>query len=110
MFFGPESLDLELFARPYSNGGAVPLFEHLILFDEKNAVVRAEEKAFFRQSVIQIWRGWNPIFEVRKQPTFKGWTFSSFWPSSRMEKAHHDAVDVQKWVEPPSDQPLTAIG
>lgn len=46
MFFGPEGHDLDLFARPYSNGGAVARFESLILFDEKNLLLGLKKGIF----------------------------------------------------------------
>jgi hypothetical protein len=109
MFFGPESLDLELFARPYSNGGAVPLFEHLILFDEKTLLLGLKKGIFSPERDSDLER-LEPYLRGEKAADLQGMDVFKFLAELALEKAHHDAVDVQKWVEPPSDQPLTAIG
>ena len=62
---GPEQ-DLQVFAGPKPNGGAVPAFEHLILFDEETLSVGMKKGAFLPQSdadlawVINYARGEEP--------------------------------------------------
>ena len=46
--------DLQIFARSKPNGGAVPTFEHLILFDEENLSLGLKKGAFSRQNDIDI--------------------------------------------------------
>jgi hypothetical protein len=48
--FGVPELDLQTFGRPKVNGGAVPAFEHLILFDEKTLSLGLKKGAFSPQS------------------------------------------------------------
>jgi hypothetical protein len=66
--FQPLSLegleqDLQIFARPKPNGGAVPNFEHLILFDEENLALSLKKGALSPQNdsdlawVLQCARG-----------------------------------------------------
>ena len=43
---GGQEQDLQLFARPKLNGGTVPSFEHLILFDEENLSLGLKTGAF----------------------------------------------------------------
>ena len=64
LFFGlldfqPVSLevlerDLQIFARPKPNGGAVPTFEHLILFDQKNLALSLKKGAFSPQDDLDL--------------------------------------------------------
>jgi hypothetical protein len=42
--------DLQIFARPKPNGGVVPTFEHIILFDEGNLSLGLKKGAFSPQS------------------------------------------------------------
>ena len=44
--FGVLEQDLQIFAGPKLNGGAVPTFEHLILFDEENLSLSLKKGAF----------------------------------------------------------------
>ena len=66
--FQPVSLegleqDLQIFARPKPNGGAVPTFEHLMLFDQENLALSLKKGAFSPQNdsdlawVLQCARG-----------------------------------------------------
>jgi len=57
--FQPVSLgvleqDLQIFARPKLNGGAVPTFEHLILFDEETLSLGLKKGAFSPQSDLDL--------------------------------------------------------
>jgi hypothetical protein len=57
--FQPMSLeglerDLQIFARPKLNGGAVPSFEHLILFDEENLSLGLKKGAFSPQNDLDL--------------------------------------------------------
>jgi len=60
---GGQEQDLQIFARPKLNGGAVPAFEHLILFDEENLSLGLKKGVFSPQSdldpawVMQYTRG-----------------------------------------------------
>jgi len=47
---GGQEQDLQLFARPKLNGGTVPSFEHLILFDEENLSLGLKKGVFSPQS------------------------------------------------------------
>ena len=55
--------ELQLFARPKANGGAVPAFEHLVLFNEENLSLGLKKGAFSPQNdfdlawVLQCARG-----------------------------------------------------
>jgi hypothetical protein len=42
--------ELQLFARPKANGGAVPAFEHLVLFNEENLSLGLKKGAFSPQN------------------------------------------------------------
>lgn len=57
--FQPVSLgvleqDLQIFAGPKLNGGAVPAFEHLILFDEETLSLGLKKGAFSPQSDLDL--------------------------------------------------------
>jgi hypothetical protein len=57
--FQPMSLevlerDLQVFARPKFNGGDVPTFEHLILFDQENLALGLKKGAFSPQSDLDL--------------------------------------------------------
>jgi hypothetical protein len=57
--FQPMSLevlerDLQVFARPKLNGGAVPTFEHLILFDEKTLSLGLKKGTFSPQNDLDL--------------------------------------------------------
>ncbi len=57
--FQPVSLgvpeqDLQFFAGPKLNGGAVPAFEHLILFDEENLSLGLKKGAFSPESDLDL--------------------------------------------------------
>jgi hypothetical protein len=57
--FQPMSLevlerDLQVFARPKLNGGAVPTFEHLILFDEKTLSLGLKKGTFSPQDDLDL--------------------------------------------------------
>lgn len=64
LFFGlldfqPMSLevlerDLQVFARPKLNGGAIPTFEHLILFDQENLALSLKKGAFSPQDDLDL--------------------------------------------------------
>jgi hypothetical protein len=48
--FGMLEQELQLFARPKANGGAVPAFEHLVLFNEENLSLGLKKGAFSPQN------------------------------------------------------------
>jgi hypothetical protein len=50
VFLGVLERDLQIFARPKINGGVVPAFEHVILFDEENLSLGLKKGAFSPQS------------------------------------------------------------
>ena len=50
MSLGVLDRDLQIFARPKLNGGVVPTFEHIILFDEGNLLLGLKKGAFSLQS------------------------------------------------------------
>jgi hypothetical protein len=57
--FQPVSLegqepDLHLFARPKPNGGVVPTFEHLILFNEETLLLSLNKGAFSPQKDLEV--------------------------------------------------------
>jgi hypothetical protein len=57
--FQPVSLevldrDLQIFARPKLNGGVVPTFEHLILFDEENLSLGLKKGTFSPQNDLDL--------------------------------------------------------
>ena len=49
----PEQ-DLQIFAGPKLNGGAVPTFEHLILFDEETLSLGLKKGAFSPQNDLDL--------------------------------------------------------
>jgi len=51
---GDLNMDLQLFARPNVNGGAVPNFEHLILFNEENLLLGLKKGPFSQQSDLDL--------------------------------------------------------
>jgi hypothetical protein len=51
---GVAEMDLQLFARPNVNGGAVPNFEHLILFNEVNLSLGLKKGPFSQQSDLDL--------------------------------------------------------
>jgi hypothetical protein len=51
---GGQEQDLQIFARPKVNGGAVPTFEHLILFDEENLSLGLKKGVFSPQSELDL--------------------------------------------------------
>jgi hypothetical protein len=51
---GGQEQDLQIFARPKPNGGAVPTFENLILFDEQNLSLGLKKGAFSPQSDLDL--------------------------------------------------------
>jgi hypothetical protein len=51
---GGQEQDLQVFARPKLNGGAVATFEHLILFDEENLSLGLKKGVFSPQSDLDL--------------------------------------------------------
>ena len=51
---GGQEQDLQIFARPKVNGGAVPTFEHLILFDEENVSLGLKKGDFSPESDLDL--------------------------------------------------------
>ncbi|UCF81939.1 MAG: hypothetical protein JSV50_12045 [Desulfobacteraceae bacterium] len=52
--FGGQEQDLQIFARPKLDGGGVPTFEHLILFDEETLSLGLKKGAFSPQSDLDL--------------------------------------------------------
>ena len=52
--FGVLEQDLQIFAGPKLNGGAVPTFEHLILFDEENLSLGLKKGAFSTENDLDL--------------------------------------------------------
>jgi hypothetical protein len=51
---GGQEQDLQIFARPKVNGGAVPTFEHFILFDEENLSLGLKKGEFSPESDLDL--------------------------------------------------------
>ena len=51
---GGQEQDLQIFARPKVNGGAVPTFEHLILFDEEKLSLGLKKGDFSQESDLDL--------------------------------------------------------
>jgi hypothetical protein len=89
--FRPLSLEgqepnLQIFARPKPNGGAVPTFEHLILFDQENLALSLKKGVFSPQNdldlawVLQCARG-------EKTADLQGIDVFEFFAELALEKA-----------------------
>jgi len=52
--FGVLEQDLQIFAGPKLNGGAVPTFEHLILFDDENLSLGLKKGAFSPENDLDL--------------------------------------------------------
>jgi hypothetical protein len=52
--FGVLEQNLQIFAGPKLNGGAVPTFEHLILFDEENLSLGLKKGAFSTENDLDL--------------------------------------------------------
>ena len=85
MFFGPAGHDLELFARPYSNGGAVPVFESLILFDEKNLLLGMKKGIFSPERDLDLER-LEPYLRGEKTADLQGMDVFEFLAELALEK------------------------
>ncbi len=99
LFFGPEDHNLALFSRPYSKGGAVPLFEYLILFDEKNLLLGLKKGIFSSERDSDLER-LEPYLRGEKATDLLGMDVFKFLAELALEKAHPNAADVQSWDEP----------
>jgi hypothetical protein len=69
--------DIQIFARQKLNGGVVPTFEHIILFDEENLSLGLKKGAFSPQSDSDVAWGMQ-MPEGWKQPISKAKMFSNF--------------------------------
>ena len=96
LFFGlldfePVSLgvleqDLQIFARPKPNGSAVPTFEHLILFDQKNLSLGLKKGAFSPQSDLDL--AWVIKYARSEEPAdLKGIDVFKFLVELALDKA-----------------------
>jgi hypothetical protein len=91
---GIPELDLQIFARQKVGGGAVPTFEHLILFDEENLSLGLKKGPFSTQSdldlawVMQYARG-------EKIADLKGIDVFEFLAELALEKANETVADNQ---------------
>jgi hypothetical protein len=89
--FQPVSLgvleqDLQIFARPKLNGGAVPAFEHLILFDEENLSLGLKKGAFSPQSDLDL--AWVIKYARNEEPAnLKGIDVFKFLVELALDKA-----------------------
>ena len=92
MFFGPEGHDLELFAGPYSNGGVVPLFEYLILFDEKTLFLGLKKGIFSPERDSDLER-LEPYLRGEKAADLQGMDVFKFLAELAMEKAGHSTAE-----------------
>jgi len=91
---GIPELDLQIFARQKLGGGAVPTFEHLILFDEENLSLGLKKGPFSTQSgldlawVMQYARG-------EKIADLKGIDVFEFLAELALEKANETMAGDQ---------------
>lgn len=85
LFFGPEGHDLELFAGPYSSGGAVPLFEYLILLDEKTLLLGLKKGIFSPERDSDLER-LEPYLRGEKAADLQGMDVFKFLAELAMEK------------------------
>jgi hypothetical protein len=89
--FQPVSLgvleqDLQIFARPKLNGGAVSVFEHLILFDEETLSVGLKKGAFSPQSDLDL--AWVTKYARSEEPVdLKGIDVFKFLVELALDKA-----------------------
>jgi hypothetical protein len=89
--FQPVSLgvlvkDLQIFARPKLNGGAVPAFEHLILFDEETLSLGLKKGAFSPQSDLDL--AWVIKYARSEEPAdLKGIDVFKFLVELALDKA-----------------------
>jgi hypothetical protein len=89
--FQPVSLgvleqDLQIFARPKLNGGAVSVFEHLILFDEETLSVGLKKGAFSPQSDLDL--AWVTKYARSEEPAdLKGIDVFKFLVELALDKA-----------------------
>jgi hypothetical protein len=89
--FQPVSLgvleqDLQIFARPKLNGGAVSAFEHLILFDEETLSVGLKKGAFSPQSDLDL--AWVTKYARSEEPAdLKGIDVFKFLVELALDKA-----------------------
>ena len=106
LFFGQTDHDLQTFAMAKPDSGNVPTFEHLILFDERTLLLGMKKSAFSPQRDLDLdWFG--EYIRGEKAADLQGMDVFEFLAKLALETAHHNAADVQKWVEP-QDQFLTA--
>jgi hypothetical protein len=89
--FQPVSLgvleqDLQIFAGPKLNGGAVPAFEHLILFDEETLSLGLKKGAFSPQSDLDL--AWVIKYARSEEPAdLKGIDVFKFLVELALDKA-----------------------
>jgi hypothetical protein len=89
--FQPVSLgvleqDLQIFAGPKLNGGAVPAFEHLILFDEETLSLGLKKGAFSPQSDLDL--AWVVKYARSEEPAdLKGINVFKFLVELALDKA-----------------------
>jgi len=89
--FEPLSLgvleqDLKIFAGPRINGGAVPAFEHLILFDEETLTLGLKKGAFSPQSDLDL--AWVIKYARSEEPAdLKGIDVFKFLVELTLDKA-----------------------
>lgn len=78
--------DLQIFVGPKLNGGAVPAFEHLILFDEETLSLGLKKGAFSRQSDLDV--AWVIKYARSEEPPdLKGIDVFKFLVELALEKA-----------------------
>ena len=78
--------DLQVFARPKPNGGAVPAFEHLILFDEETLSLGLKKGAFSAQKDLDL--AWVINYARSEEPAdLKGTDVFKFLVELALDKA-----------------------
>ncbi len=98
--FQPVSLgvleqDLQSFARPKANGGAVPTFEHLILFDEENLLLGLKKGTFSPQSDLDL--AWVMQYARGEETAdLQGIEVFEFLAESALEKAQAQTHDSDR--------------
>ncbi|EFK10008.1 conserved hypothetical protein [delta proteobacterium NaphS2] len=106
LFFGPTDNDLQTFAMAKPDSGHFPPFKHLILFDERTLLLGMKKGAFSPERDLDLdWFG--QYLRGEKAADLQGMDVFEFLAELALEKAHQDAADVQKWIEP-QDPLLTA--
>jgi len=106
LFFGPTDHELQTYAMAEPNGGPVPTFKHLILFDEKTLLLGMKKGAFSPQRDLDLdWFG--EYLRGEKAADLQGLGVFKFLAELALEAAHQNAVDVEG--EDKSQEHLPAV-